>query len=106
MNYSKVKQLSKSLYGIMEGMSKDDVLPITYDGKEYEVFCYTYKSERLGKDWSIYVKGRYWDGMNIESKAMKPTSMLLYTYDMMSQRTTYKLKIEDIKVGKLYKKNK
>lgn len=105
MKYSDKVKLSKKLYSIMEGMSKDDVLPITYNNKEYEIYCYVYKGLD-SKDWSLYEKDRYWSGMNIESKAMKPTSMMLYTYDMMSQRTNYKLKIEDIKVGKLEKKKK
>lgn len=106
MKYSDKVKLSKKLYSTMEGMSKDDVLPITYNGKEYEIYCYVYKGLD-SKDWTIYEKGKYYiSGMNIENKKMGPSSMMAYTYDMMGQKTTYKFKIESIKVGKLESKKK
>ena len=49
---------------------------------------------------------KYWSGMNIDSKDKRPTSMTAYTYDMMGNRTTYKFKMEDIKVGNVHPKKK
>ena len=90
----------------MEGMTDMEVLNINYKGQPYEIYCYCYKFND-SKDWSIYKKGNYSiHGMNIENKKMKPTSMLAYTYDMMGQRTTYKFKMEDIKVGNVHPKKK
>ena len=105
MTYTDKVKVGKSLYGIMEGMTDMQVLSIDYKGQSYEIYCYHYKFNG-SKDWSIYKSDRYWDGMNIDKKDMKPTSMKLYTYDMMGQRTTYKMNMSDIKVGKLKSKNK
>ena len=105
MTYSEKVKVSKKLYSNMEGMAEDDVLSIQYKGEPYEIYCYVYKGLKE-KDWSIYKDGRYWSGMNIENREMKPTSMMAYTYDMMSQRTTYKFKMQDIKVGNVHPKKK
>ena len=105
MTYSSIKKKGESIYHYMQGMNENDVLTITYKGKEYEIYCYVYKGLN-DKDWTIYDKGRYWNGMNIDPKGKKPTSMMAYTYDMMSQRTTYKFKMKDIEFVELKSKEK
>ena len=106
MTYTEKVKLSKKLYSNMEGMTEDVVLSIQYKGEPYEIYCYVYKGLD-SKDWSIYKKGNYSiHGMNIENKKMSPTSMLAYTYDMMGQRTTYKFKMQDIKVGNVHPKKR
>ena len=91
----------------MEGMTDMEVLNINYKGQPYEIYCYCYKyTSNDSKDWSIYKGDKYWSGMNIDSKDKRPTSMLAYTYDMMGNRTTYKFKMEDIKVGNVHPKKK
>lgn len=105
MTYSSIKKKGESIYHYMQGMTENDVLIITYGGKEYEIFCYHYKGLD-SKDWSIYEKERYWSGMNIDRNGKKPTSMLAYTYDMMGNRTTYKFKIKDIEFVGLKSKKK
>lgn len=105
MTYSEKVKVSKKLYSSMEGMADDDVLSIQYKGDPYEIYCYHYKFND-SKDWSIYKDGRYWSGMNIDSRDKRATSMKAYTFDMMGNRTTYKFKMQDIKVGKLKPKKK
>lgn len=84
MKYSdKVKKASTILKAI-NGLSDDQSISITYNGDTYKVRAYKdYKDNISYSVWSGY------SGMNV-SKVGR-TSLTLYTYDMMSQRTTYRL---------------
>lgn len=67
---------------------------ITYNDKKYEFKAYEgYKGEIDYSVWAVQGYG----GMNV----LKITSkyITLYTYDMMSQRSTYKMAVNKIKLG-------
>ena len=67
---------------------------ITYKDKQYELKAYEGFQGEI--DYSVWtVKG--YGGMNV----LKITSkyITLYTYDMMSQRSTYKMALDKIKLG-------
>ena len=88
MKYSdKVKKASTILKAI-NGLSDGESVSIIYKGDTYAIRAYkSYSSEGNKVSYSVWDKG--FRGMNV-SKVGK-TSLALYTYDMMSQRTTYRL---------------
>lgn len=67
---------------------------ITYNDKKYELKAYEgFKGEI---DYSVWtVKG--FGGMNVDKITSK--YITLYDYNMMSQRSTYKMAINKIKLG-------
>ena len=92
MTYSdKVKQ-SKNVLEAIKSLNNDESIVVSYgtdyNGQPnyYKIRCSIYKSS--GPSYSIH-KDSPWsiDGMNIES--VGKTTLKAYTYDMMSQRTTY-----------------
>ena len=83
----KVKKASK-IYNAIKGLSDDKAINIVYKGDTYKVSAYkSYNDEMSYSVWKDY------RGMNV-SKVGK-TSLTLYTFDMMSQKTTYRLSLLD-----------
>ena len=67
---------------------------ITYNDKKYELRAYEgFKGEIDYSVWAI--KG--FGGMNVDK--ITPKYITLYDYNMMSQRSTYKMAINKIKLG-------
>ena len=87
MKYSqKVKKASTILKAI-NGLSDEQSISIIYKGDTYAIKAYSsISSEGDRLSYSVWSGFR---GMNV-SKVGR-TSLTLYTYDMMSQRTTYRL---------------
>ena len=84
MKYTdKVKKASPILKAI-NGLSDDQAIDIVYKGDTYKVSAY--KSYNDSITYSVW-KG--YSGMNV-SKVGR-TSLTLYTFDMMSQKSTYRL---------------
>ena len=78
----KAAPIVKAIYGLKDG----EMIKISYAGKEYKVSAYkSYKDEMAYSVWNGI------NGMNV-SKVGR-TSLSLYTFDMMSQKTTYTLSL-------------
>lgn len=88
MKYSeKVKKASTILKAI-NGLSDEQSISIVYKEDTYKVSAYkSYNDELSYSVWKGY------NGMNV-SKVGK-TSLTLYSFDMMSQKTTYRLSLLD-----------
>jgi len=88
MSYiSKVKEC-KAIINRITSLSDGESISIIYKGDMYAIRAYkSYSSKGDSVSYSVWDKG--FRGMNV-SKVGK-TSLALYTYDMMSQRTTYRL---------------
>lgn len=68
----------------------------TYNGED-RVFTFSCYDEYKGeKSYSVRA-GNIFESMNVEKITDKYVS--LYTFDMMGQRSTYKLPIDEMKVG-------
>ena len=88
MKYSeKVKKASTVLKAIA-GLSEDQSIDILYKGDTYKVSAYSSYEDKLS--YSVWSGMR---GMNVDK--VGKTSLTLYSYDMMSQRTTYRLSLLD-----------
>ncbi len=83
----KAAPIIKAIYGLKDG----EALKISYAGKEYKVSAYKSYNEEMS--YSVWNSFR---GMNV-SKVGR-TSLSLYTYDMMSQKTTYTLSLLDASI--------
>lgn len=88
MKYSeKVKKASTILKAI-NGLSDDKSIDIVYKGNTYKVSAYkSYNDEMAYSVWKGY------RGMNVDK--VGKTSLTLYSFDMMSQKTTYRMSLLD-----------
>jgi hypothetical protein len=92
MTYSDKVKASKSIVEAIKSLKDGETIKVHYgtdrDGlpNYYKIRCSIYKSS--GPSYSIHKDSIYsLDGMNIDT--IGKTTMKAYTYDMMSQRTTY-----------------
>ena len=89
MTYSDRVKASKEIVKRMEGLSEDTSFKFKYKNEVYRLKCYAvYDNGR--RSYAIDKVASYTGGMNIDHK-IGPTSLTLYTYDMMSQKATYKM---------------
>jgi len=86
MNYSQKVKKCKPFIDMVKGLKADQRMEFAYAGNRFQLRAYKSYDDNLG--YSIWGKMR---GMNV-SKVGR-TSISLYTYDMMSQKTTYTLDI-------------
>ena len=66
-------------------------IPFTYKGREYKTYMFTYSKET---SYSIGRAELFGSTMNIEKVTKQYVS--LYSYDMMTQRTSYKMALSEM----------
>ena len=66
-------------------------IPFTYKGKEYKTYMFTYSKET---SYSIGRAELFGSTMNIDKVTKQYVS--LYSYDMMNQRTSYKMALSEM----------
>jgi hypothetical protein len=101
MKYSEKVKASKEVLTAIQALGNDESIVVSYGtdyngrSREYKIRCSI--SERFGPSYSIY-KNEAWslDGMNIDS--LTNTQAKAYTYDMMSQRTSYNFPLYEMKL--------
>jgi len=88
MKYTdKVKKASTILTAI-NGLSDDQSISIVYKGGTYKVKAY--------KDYKDRISYSVWDGFNgMNVNKVGRTSLALYSFDMMKQKTTYRMSLLD-----------
>jgi len=85
----------KVFIDMVDGMEQDEKFKFTYKGKEYTLTCFD-TSERFGK--SLSVSNNIFSSMNV--RKITKQYITLYDYNMMAQRTDYKMAIDEIEVIK------
>ena len=101
MTYSQKVKQSKKVLEAIRSLKDDQHIILSYgknntgEPKEYKIKAYKDYKDRIS--YSIW-KHDGWgmDGMNIDS--LTNTQMKAYTYDMMSQRTTYNFPLYKMKI--------
>ena len=92
MTYTQRVKASKEIIERMEGLLEDGKFTFKYKNQTYQLRCYSvYEDGR--QSFSINKLGGY-ESMNVYTRfgsKLGPTSLELYTYDMMNQRSTYKM---------------
>ena len=86
LKYSDKVKKAAPIVNAIKALKKDEELTIQYKGDKFTVRAYI--SGDKYKSYSVWNSFR---GMNV-SKVGR-TSLSLYTYDMMSQKTTYTLSL-------------
>ena len=86
MTYSEKVKKASTIYNAIKGLKEDQSISIVYKGDTYKISAYSSYEDKLS--YSIWSGFR---GMNIDK--VGKTSLTLYSYDMMSQRTSYRLSL-------------
>ncbi len=86
MKYSTKVNKCKPFLSRMDQMNDDDRLSFQYNGKQF--ILHAYKGYKGEMSYSVWDSIR---GMNVSKVGL--TSLSLYTYDMMSQKTTYRMDV-------------
>ena len=86
MNYSQKVKECKPFVDMVKGLKEDQRMEFAYAGNKFKLSAY--KSYDGKMSYSVWNSFR---GMNVSK--IGRTSISLYTYDMMSQKTTYTLDI-------------
>lgn len=91
MRYTDKVKKAASIRTAILSLGDGEVLKISYAGKEYKVSAYNgYKDEMSYSVWNGI------EGMNVSK--IGRTSLSLYTFDMMSQRSTYRMNLLNMEV--------
>ena len=92
VSYSDKVKKASAIHTAIVSMKQDDKLEFYYRGDKYKVKAYSSWNDEMS--YSIWNSFR---GMNVNK--IGKTSLSLYTYDMMSQKTTYRMSLLDIEYG-------
>ena len=101
MTYSDKVNKSKDLRELILSLEDGDDIVVEYGTDKYDDKPNTYKIKAYKSDYDNKMSYSIWDsfrGMNIDK--LGKTTMRGYTYDMMSQKTTYVFPLYDIKIIK------
>ena len=86
----------KNLVKTINSLREEEQIKVMYNGEEYFIQCLLEFSTG-GKSMAMYKKLDYkYDSMNIDKITNKYIS--LYTYDMLGNKNTAKVKIADISI--------
>ena len=91
MKYTAKVKKASSIHQAILSLKDGEELKVNYSEKEYKVSAYVGYNEEMS--YSVW-NGIH--GMNV-SKVGR-TSLSLYTFDMMSQKTTYRMNLLDMEV--------
>ena len=89
---------SKEVYNAMVAMEDDTELYIAYRGDTFRVRCLHYGDDRSDNRYSLSETRPFGKAMNVDK--LTKTTMTLYTYDLFSQPTTYRLSLYKCKLIK------
>jgi hypothetical protein len=100
MTYSDKVKASKKVLDAIKALKDNEVLEVSYGigykGKPNVYTIRAYSSEKgTDRDMSYSIWSTF-TGMNIDS--MGPTTIKAYTFDMMSQKTTYMFPLYEMSI--------
>jgi hypothetical protein len=100
MTYSDKVKASKKVLDAIQALKDNEVLEVSYGigykGKPNVYTIRAYSSEKgTDRDMSYSIWSTF-TGMNIDS--MGPTTIKAYTFDMMSQKTTYMFPLYEMSI--------
>ena len=94
MTYSERVKAGKEIISRMEVLQEDDGFTFKYKNQIYSLKCYSVYDDGR-RSYAVDKVGSYGhNGMNVGK--VGPTSLELYTYDMMGQYSTYKMDMSAI----------
>ena len=98
MKYSEKLNASKELLTAIQGLKDGESIKVKYghDRNGIAKNIYEIKAYNGVRDNMVYSIWNAFSGMNIDS--LGRTTMKAYTYDMMSQRTTYTFPLYEMEI--------
>ena len=101
MTYLEKKQASKKVLDAIKALEDSEVLEVSYGiGYKGKPNVYTIRAYSSGKGSDKDMCYSIWStfsGMNIDS--LGPTTLKAYTFDMMTQKTTYTFPLYEMEIG-------
>ncbi len=95
MTYQEKVKASKEIIKRIEGLKENESFTFKYRGIVYILDCFSITEATGRRSYSVTKIGSYGsNGMNVEK--INPTSLSLYTFDMMEQKSTYKMDLSEI----------
>ena len=91
---AKVKECS-SIVNVIRNLKADESVSLLYGDKKLELRAYKCVIDKEDKEMSYSIWNSF-NGMNISK--ISNTTISAYTYDMMSQKTTYTFNIDKITI--------
>ena len=92
VSYSDRVKKASSIRTAILALKEDDRMKVSYKDDVYEIKAYSsYGGEMSYSVWNSF------RGMNVSK--VGNTSLTLYTFDMMSQKTTYRMSLLDIETA-------
>ena len=98
MTYFEKVKASKDLYKAIQVMEDDAEMYILYRGDTFRVRCLHYGDDWSDNRYSLSETRPFGKAMNVDK--LTKTTMTLYTYDLFSQPTTYRLSLYKCKLIK------
>ena len=89
MTYSNKVKAGRVIVERMDSLPQDGKFTFKYKGIVYVLDCYDISEATGRRSYSVNKVGSYGSGMNVSD--IGPTSLTLYTFDMMEQKSTYKM---------------
>ena len=94
MTYQEKVKASKGFISKVEALREEESFTFKYKNQMYSLKCYSIYDDGR-RSYAVDKVGAYgYGGMNVSK--VGPTSLSLYTYDMMNQRSTYKMDLSTI----------
>ena len=93
LSYVEKVKAAKEKLEVLKSMKPGDNLKVSFDSitkwnteelQEFSISCWSWGARDIS--YSIYKAGSFTEGMNL---TLSRTTLKAYTYDMMSQKTTY-----------------
>lgn len=90
MTYQDKVKASKEIIKRINSLLEDESFTFKYKGIVYVLDCFSIVEATGRRSYSVNKVGSYGsNGMNVEK--IGPTSLSLFTFDMMEQKSTYKM---------------
>ena len=86
LKYSEKVKKASTIYNAIKGLTEDQEISIEYNGNTYTISAYSSYNDKMS--YSVWSGHR---GMNVST--VGKTSLTLYSFDMMDQKTTYRLSL-------------
>lgn len=86
-----------AFYETMAALKDKETFNFKYDDKTYEINCSIFRDSPSYSISDGEIFGRH---MNVDMEKSTKSFLLLYTYDLFVQRSTYKINFKDIKIIK------
>ena len=102
MTYKEKVKAGKEIIKRMNLLGEEDFFSFEYKGEIFKLKCYSVYDD--GRKCYAVDKLFSMNSMNVYSRfgsKLGPTSLELYTYDMMNQRSTYKMDMSLMKIFEL-----